>query len=477
MLSKIEEKYLDENFKDFIDDEKIWKQLNDAVNPDSDEIRRIIKKSEGKNRLEPEETAKLLQVEDEELLEEMFEAAGRIKQEVYGKRIVFFAPLYIGNKCSNNCLYCGFRRDNKSIVRKTLTMDELKDEVEVMELAGHKRSILVYGEHEDYDADFIVETIKKVYDTKNAKGEIRRVNINAAPLDIEGYRKLKEAGIGTFQIFQETYHHETYRKLHPKGDRKSNYAWRLYGLDRAMKAGIDDLGIGALFGLYDWKFEAMGLLYHTIHLEETFGGIGPHTISFPRIEPALDTPFTQNPKYRVSDKDFKKLVAIIRLSVPYTGMILTARETPEVRRQVMPVGVTQIDAGSRIGVGGYKEFASALVPEKEQFQLGDTRCLDEVIREICEFGWIPSFCTAGYRSARTGDCFMNLAKPGLVHNYCMPNAVLTFKEYLLDYASEETRKVGEKAIQNILNDFEPSKKASIEKKLHQIENGGRDIYV
>lgn len=470
MESKIEK-------KDFIDDEKIWDELNNAINPDPKEIRNILEKSENKVRLEPCETAKLLQVEDKDLLEEMFSLAKKIKEDVYGKRIVFFAPLYVGNKCQNNCLYCGFRKGNESIVRKTLTMDELREEVRIMEKAGHKRSILVYGESKDYDADFIAKTIKVVYDTKLDKGEIRRVNINAAPLDIEGYKKLCEVGIGTYQIFQETYHHETYSKVHPKGDRKGDYKWRLYGLDRAMKAGIDDVGIGALFGLYDWKFEVMGLLYHTIHLEEKFGGVGPHTISFPRIEEAIDTPFSQNPKYKVSDEDFKKLVTVIRLSVPYTGMILTARESPEVRNEVLPLGISQIDAGSRIGVGGYKEFEKGYIPEKEQFQLGDMRSLDEIIKDICKAGYIPSFCTAGYRSARTGKKFMGLAKPGLVHNFCMPNSILTFKEYLLDYASEETKKAGEKAIETHFENLPKERKKVVREKLELIEKGKRDVYV
>ncbi len=466
--------------QDFIDDEKIIRQLEEGKGAEKSEIREIFAKSKEKNRLEPEEAAKLLQIEDEDLLEEMFSLARQIKEDVYGNRIVFFAPLYIGNNCINNCLYCGFRRDNKSIVRKTLTMDELRDEVIALENSGQKRLILVYGEHPMYDADFIVETIKTTYETKTGNGEIRRVNINAAPMDVEGYRKLKDAGIGTFQIFQETYHHETYAKIHPKGDMKSDFQWRLYGLDRALEAGIDDVGIGALFGLYDWKFEVMGLLYHTIHLEETFGGVGPHTISFPRLEPALDTPFVQQTKYRVSDDDFKKLVAIIRLSVPYTGMILTARESPQVRKEVIPLGVSQIDAGSRIGIGGYAEAAKGYIPEKEQFHLGDIRSLDEVVREICSFGCIPSFCTAGYRAGRTGDHFMSLAKPGFVHNYCMPNAVLTFKEYLLDYASEETRAVGEAAIQKQLEAFEkesPARRKYVEDKLKLIEQGQRDVYV
>lgn len=466
--------------KDFINDEEIIRLLKEAENPDPVEIRDIFAKSKEKVRLEPEETAKLLQIKDPELIEEMFVLARKIKEDVYGNRIVFFAPLYIGNKCINNCLYCGFRRGNKAQVRKTLTMDELRKEVKALEDKGHKRLILVYGEHPDYDADFISKTMETVYGTKLGKGEIRRVNINAAPMTVEDYKKLHKAGIGTFQIFQETYHHETYKKLHPKGDIKSDYQWRLYGLDRAMEGGIDDVGIGALFGLYDWKFEVMGLLYHTIHLEKTFGGIGPHTISFPRLEPAIDTPFIKNTKYIVSDEDFKKLVAIVRLSVPYTGMILTAREKPEIRKEVIPLGISQIDAGSRIGIGGYEQAEKGYIPEKEQFRLGDMRSLDETIREVCSLGCIPSFCTAGYRSGRTGEHFMSIAKPGFVHKYCMPNAVLTFKEYLLDYASDETRIIGEKAIEKQLGEFEkesPKRRKFIEDKLNLIEQGHRDVYV
>ncbi|MDD2401739.1 MAG: [FeFe] hydrogenase H-cluster radical SAM maturase HydG [Clostridia bacterium] len=465
---------------DFINDEEIINHLERCKNPDPIEIREIFAKSRAKNRLEPEETAKLLQLEDPDLIEEMYALAREIKEDVYGDRIVFFAPLYVGNKCINNCLYCGFRRDNEAIVRKTLSKEELINEVEVLESKGHKRLIMVYGEHPAYDADFIADTMKTVYSVKQGRGEIRRININAAPMDVEGYKKLKEAGIGTFQIFQETYHHQTYSLLHPKGDRKSDYRWRLYGLDRAMEAGIDDLGIGALFGIYDWKFEVMGLLYHTIHLEKTFGGIGPHTISFPRLESALNTPYIDSTSYKVSNENFKKLVAVIRLSVPYTGMILTAREQPEVRDQVIPLGVSQIDAGSRVGIGGYEEAEKGYLPEKEQFQLGDMRSLDELIKKVCDLGCIPSFCTAGYRAGRTGKHFMSLAKPGFVHKFCMPNAVLTFKEYLLDYASEETRIAGEKAIARELNKFgatDPERKKSVEKKLKIIQDGKRDVYI
>ncbi|MEC9488857.1 MAG: [FeFe] hydrogenase H-cluster radical SAM maturase HydG [Halanaerobium sp.] len=465
--------------KDFIDDCEILNILEEARNPEPAEIRAIMDKSREKNRLEPEETAKLLHVEDPELLAEMFELAGELKRSVYGNRIVFFAPVYIGNKCVNNCLYCAFRRDNKAVDRKTLTEEELIRQTEILEDDGHKRLILVYGEHSDYDADFMCQTIETVYNTKKGRGEIRRVNINAAPLEVEGYKKLHEVGIGTYQIFQETYHHDTYARVHPKGDIKGDYLWRLYGLDRAMEAGIDDLGIGALFGLYDWKFEVMGLLYHTIHLEERFG-VGPHTISFPRLEPAINTPFYDQTRYKVADSDFKKLVAIIRLSVPYTGMILTARERPEVRKEVIPLGVSQIDAGSRIGVGGYSEAETGCLPEKEQFHLGDIRSLDEVIREVCELDCVPSFCTAGYRCGRTGEHFMSFARPGLVQNFCMPNALLTFKEYLLDYASKETRQAGEKLIDLNLEEMfaeNPKRKELVVEKLARIEAGQRDVYV
>lgn len=464
--------------KDFIDDAKIERQLKEAKNPDPAEIRDIMEKSREKYRLEPEETAKLLHVEDPELWEEMFELAREIKEDVYGKRIVLFAPLYVGNKCVNNCKYCAFRRDNDAVERKTLTTEELKEETKILENKGQKRLIMVYGSHPEYNADFICDTIETVYNTTTGPGEIRRTNINAAPQTVEDYKKLHDVGIGTFQIFQETYHHETYKKLHPKGDTKHDYQWRLYGLDRAMEAGIDDLGIGALFGLYDWKFEVMGLLYHSIHLEEKYN-VGPHTISFPRIEPAHNTPFCEQID-PVSDEELKRLVTVLRLSVPYTGMILTAREDPEVRKEVIPLGVSQIDAGSRIGIGGYKKAEENYMPEKEQFHLGDIRSLDKVMEDICEMGLIPSFCTAGYRCGRTGEHFMSFAKPGKVHKFCMPNAILTFKEYLLDYASKETRKLGENTINKILNEIgekDPERKELVKEKLKEVENGERDVYV
>ena len=387
---------------------------------------------------------------------------------------MLFAPLYVGNECVNDCVYCGFRISNKECHRATLSKEQLVSETKSLVETGHKRLIMVYGEHPKYDPEFIADTVQTVYDTKYKKGEIRRVNINAAPLDIEGFRTVKSVGIGTYQIFQETYHEETYKKLHPSGP-KSSFLWRLDGLDRAMKAGIDDLGIGALMGLYDWKFEVMGLLYHTIHLEQTFG-VGPHTISFPRIEPAIGTEFTEHPPYQVSDEDFKHLVATIRLSVPYTGMILTAREPIAIRNEVLSYGVSQIDAGSSIGVGDYssKDEESR---SKSQFVLGDTRSLDEVIFELAKGGYIPSFCTSCYRAGRTGEHFMEFAIPGFVKRFCTPNALLTFAEYLYDFSSQKTLNAGLELIQKELAHIEDdSMRASVAEKLTQMKEGTRDLY-
>ena len=467
------EKY-DKMDHDFIDDNKIWAQLNKWANPNKEDVRRVLNKAEKCIRLEPEETAILIQNQDSETIQEMYQLANKLKQEVYGDRIVFFAPLYISDVCANNCVYCGFRKDNKAIQRKTLTMDEIREEVKVMIEEGQKRTILVYGESPTVD---ICNTIKEVYSVKTKHGEIRRTNINCAPMTVEELKELKKVGIGTYQVFQETYHHETYRKMHPQNTVKGHYRWRLYAMDRAQEAGIDDNGIGALFGLYDWRFEVMGLLYHTIHLEETFNGVGPHTISFPRITPATGTPFTQKPEYAVSDEDFKKLVAILRLSVPYTGLICTAREPVEVRKEVIPFGVSQIDAGTRIGVGAYAQSKQAnAFPDKEQFTICDPRSLDDVVKEICDMGFIPSFCTACYRAGRTGEKFMKVAKSRFVHNFCIPNAILTFKEYLLDYATSQTKQKGEEILKAHLEKFKGEKVyKDLQDYLARIEKGERDL--
>lgn len=463
-----------EGVKSFIPTAKINELIKSQGHAPESRIREIIAKSLDKNRLEPEETAALLSVKDPELRQLILHGAKELKERIYGNRIVLFAPLYVGNECVNDCVYCGFRISNKECHRATLSKEQLVSETKSLVETGHKRLIMVYGEHPKYNPEFIADTVQTVYDTKYKKGEIRRVNINAAPLDIEGFRTVKSVGIGTYQIFQETYHEETYKKLHPSGP-KSSFLWRLDGLDRAMKAGIDDLGIGALMGLYDWKFEVMGLLYHTIHLEQTFG-VGPHTISFPRIEPAIGTEFTEHPPYQVSDEDFKHLVATIRLSVPYTGMILTAREPIAIRNEVLSYGVSQIDAGSSIGVGDYssKDEESR---SKSQFVLGDTRSLDEVIFELAKGGYIPSFCTSCYRAGRTGEHFMEFAIPGFVKRFCTPNALLTFAEYLYDFSSQKTLNAGLDLIQKELAHIEDDNmRASVTEKLALMKEGTRDLY-
>ncbi len=466
-------RYLDDG-KDFIDDGAIEGHLCRNRNPEPHQIRDILDRALSLQRLDPHETATLLNVQDEELWEEMFETAGQIKSRVYGPRIVTFAPLYCSNLCVNSCLYCAFRKENEAEERRRLTLDEIREETRAVVSVGHKRLIVVYGEHPDSDINYIADTIRTIYDTRVGSGEIRRVNINAPPQSVANYKVLKDIGIGTYQVFQETYHHETYRKVHPPGI-KAHYQWRLYALHRAQEAGVDDVAIGALFGLYDWKFEVMGLLYHTIDLEEKFGGVGPHTISFPRLEPAANTPLSLNSPYKVSDKDFKRLVAVIRLSVPYTGMIITAREPAEIRRDVINVGCTQTDASTRIGVGAYSESYEAQQAERQQFLLGDTRSLDEVTRELAQMGYLTSFCTAGYRCGRTGSYFMSIAKKGKVHQFCIPNAILTFKEYLLDYSSEETRRIGEELIEKRMDDIPENIRPVLRARIEAIENGARDL--
>lgn len=429
---------------DFIDDAYIFRLLEQKE--DAGRVREVLAKSLEKKALSLEETAALLAVKSPELLEEIYQAARKLKREVYGNRIVLFAPLYIGNHCVNDCLYCGFRRSLTSTVRRTLSDEELVQEVKSLEAEGHKRLILVYGESPAYSPEFIAHTVEVVYGTKNGHGEIRRVNINAAPLDIEGFKTVKQAGIGTYQIFQETYHKETYAQYHPANTLKGNFMWRLDGMDRAYQAGCDDMGIGALFGLYDWRFEVMGLVSHALHLQGRYG-VGPHTISFPRIQPAngLDLALP----YQTTDAQFKQLVAVLRLAVPYTGLIMTARESPAIRDEVMEFGVSQIDAGTRLEIGAYHEKESitdAQKLEKEQFQIGDNRTLDEAIGWLLSRDFIPSFCTSCYRVGRTGEHFMEYAIPGFIGRFCTPNAIMTLAEYLKDYAGERTRKEGEALI-------------------------------
>ncbi len=457
---------------DFIKDEHLHGLLERRV--EAAEVRDVIAKSMAKQALTPAETAVLLAAEQPEMREEIFAAARQLKRDVYGNRIVIFAPLYVGNECDNDCLYCAFRRSNKQAVRRTLDEEEIRGQVLALENKGHKRLILVFGDHAYYDAEFIAECVHHVYGTASRSGEIRRVSINAPPMDHRGYEIIKEAKIAVYQIFQETYHHETYHRVHPPHTRKGDYLWRLDGVARAMEAECDDVGIGALFGLYDWRFEVLALVSHALHLQKHYN-VGPHTVSFPRLRPASGVKLEE--KHLVSDEDFKRLVAILRLSVPYTGMILTAREPPEVRREVLAFGVSQIDAGSRIELGGYTEGGDAQVMEREQFHLGDIRPLDEVLRELLIDGYIPSFCTACYRLERTGEHFMEFSIPGFIQNFCTPNALTTLLEYLLDFASPHTVAVGEATIRRELDKLpENERKRQLLERLERIRHGGqRDL--
>jgi len=458
---------------DFIDDERLEGLLKSRA--DRAQVREIIAKSLSKTALDVEETAQLLAADDPQLVEEIFEAARQLKRSVYGNRIVLFAPLYVGNQCVNDCLYCGFRRSNPEACRRTLKAEELKAEVQTLESRGHKRLILVFGEHPLYRPENIAEAVRTVYETRIGRGEIRRVNINAAPFDIDGFRTIKASGIGTYQIFQETYHHETYARMHPRRTPKANYLYRLDALGRAMEAGCDDVGIGALLGLADWRFEVLGLVSHALHLQDRYG-VGPHTISFPRLRPASGVSLETD--HRVSDDQFKRAVAVLRLAVPYTGLILTARERPELRREVMAFGVSQIDAGSRIELGGYAEGAQSQRLNREQFELGDTRPLDEVMRELMLDGYVPSFCTACYRLGRTGEHFMEFAIPGFIKRFCTPNALSTLMEYLVDYASAQTREAGEKLIaEELAGMAESPLKANLVERLERIRTTAeRDLY-
>ena len=467
------EKKLSSTAKDFINDAHLHKLINETKT-DKEAIRDILAKSLDKQSLTPEE-ASLLLAADKDSTEEIFETARQLKKKVYGNRIVLFAPLYIGNKCINDCAYCAFRISNDKSIRQTLSQNDIIQQVKKLENSGHKRLILVFGEHPSYNAEFIAECVKNIYNVKTGKGEIRRVNINAAPLDIEGYKTVKQAGIGTYQIFMETYHHETYARYHPIKTQKGDYLYRLDGLSRAFEGGCDDVGIGALFGLYDWRFEVLGLISHSLFLQENYG-VGPHTISFPRIQPASGVDIDK--QWMVSDYDFKKLVAILRLAVPYTGLILTARENPVLRREVMSFGVSQIDAGSRIELGGYTEFSKEQIKEREQFMLGDIRSLDDVMRELIEDDFVPSFCTSCYRLGRTGEHFMEFAIPGFIKQFCQPNALTTLMEYLVDYASDETKKAGMKLIDSELNKMEDGKiKEQVKERLQKIQQtDARDLY-
>lgn len=461
--------------EEFIADEEIqatlaWAQENKS---NRELIDSILDKAETFKGLTHREAAVLLDCDIPECNERIFGLAKKIKEHIYGNRIVLFAPLYLSNHCINGCVYCPYHAKNKTIVRKKLTQEQIRQEVIALQDMGHKRLLLEAGEHPRHNPiEYILDSIKTIYSIKHKNGEIRRVNINIAATTVENYRKLHEAGIGTYQLFQETYNKPNYEMLHPKGP-KSNYAYHTEAMDRAMEAGIDDVGLGVLFGLTLYRYDFVGLLMHGEHLEATWG-VGPHTISVPRICPADDVdPGTFS--NAVPDEIFLKIVALIRIAVPYTGMIVSTRESPRVRAKCLEFGVSQISGGSRTSVGGY-----VVEEEKEdnsaQFETSDRRTLDEVVHWLLEDGYLPSFCTACYRAGRTGDRFMELAKTGEIATYCQANAVMTLKEYMEDYASDATKTAGETVIKAELPKIPHEKiRQASEKRLVRIEEGERDF--
>jgi 2-iminoacetate synthase len=456
-----------------VDEAEIGRVLETSRDRAAAHVREILAKGSELQGLDLEDVAVLAGVSDPELLNELFDAARQAKQAIYGNRLVLFAPLYISNLCANECTYCAFRACNQQVKRRALSQEEIRAETLALVRQGHKRVLVVAGEsypHEGFS--YVLKSIATVYAAREGSDEIRRVNANVAPLSVEEFRELKAAGIGTYQLFQETYHRETYARVHLAG-RKRNYDWRVNGMDRAMEAGIDDVGVGVLLGLYDWRFEVLALMQHARHLEAEFG-VGPHTISVPRLEPAEGSEVASRPPFAVSDEDFRKIVAILRLAVPYTGIIMSTRETPEIRRATFALGVSQISAGSRTNPGGYTEEQAE---SGEQFSLGDHRPLDEVVRDIAGLGYIPSFCTACYRLGRTGRDFMDLAKPGEIKNHCDPNALSTFQEYLCDHASPETRAVGERRIAEAMKGMDDGRRQLAEKMVKRVGLGERDVFV
>ena len=459
--------------QNFIDRDKLYGLLENNV-PTESELNDILNKARKLKGLSLEDVAKLLCVEDEASIAKILDTAHYCKEEIYGKRLVLFAPIYTGNACVNNCVYCGFRRDNKSLRRKVLTMDEIEQETLQLLRMGHKRALLICGESPRNDADYMVEAIRRCYAAKDEKGStIRRINVELAPMSVEDFAKLKAERIGTYVCFQETYDPVEYAKFHPAGTPKGDYLYRLTCMDRAQEGGINDVGLGVLFGLVDYRFEILAIMEHARHLEEDYG-CGPHTVSFPRIEPAEGTPFSlpENIPHPVNDKDFMKIIAIIRIAMPYTGIIISTRERPEMRDQLVKYGVSQISAASETNPGGYEENNTGA-----QCTLGDHRSLDEVISMMIDGGYIPSFCTGCYRKGRVGADFMDLAKPGLIKEYCKPNAMFTFREYLEDYASPATKEKGLRLLKELTNTFGKEElKKRVEGNLCKIGDGERDLY-
>ena len=454
-----------------IDEQAIQDALDLHPDPGPGQVQEILARAREMKGLPAADVAALMQVQDPEVLDELHHAARAVKEDIYGNRIVIFAPLYVSNLCGNECTYCAFRASNRELPRRALSYDEIAQETLALIRTGQKRVLLVAGESYPREGlDYILKAVRTVYDTKEGKGEVRRINVNIAPLSVDDFRRLKEAQIGTYQLFQESYHRPTYEQVHLAG-RKRDFDWRVQCMDRAMEAGIDDVGVGVLFGLADWRFEILALMQHAQHLDRSFG-CGPHTISIPRIEPAEGSELSEHPPHAVNDRDFKKLIAILRLAVPYTGMILSTRERPEVRRDCLELGISQISAGSRTNPGGYGEEDE----HAAQFSLGDHRSLDEVVRDLAEHGFIPSFCTGCYRLGRTGADFMDLAKPGEIKAHCQPNAVATFLEYLSDYGSPETRRIGLEVVARTLAGMDPRIRDTTRRMMDRIQGGERDVF-
>ncbi|HAH22780.1 MAG TPA: [FeFe] hydrogenase H-cluster radical SAM maturase HydG, partial [Prolixibacteraceae bacterium] len=435
----------------FINEEEIFRILEQNIKPDPAKVRDVLSKAKEMKGLDLEDVAVLTNISDSMQLFELFETANHIKEKIYGKRLVIFAPLYISNFCSNECSYCAFRAKNDLMVRRSLSQKEIIQQTETLIKQGHKRVLLVASDlNPTQDFQYVLDSIASTYQAKVGNGEIRRVNVNIAPLEIEEFKLLRETKIGTYQLFQETYHRATYKEVHLDG-KKKDYQFRVTALHRAMEAGIQNVGTGVLFGLYNFRFELLALMQHIRELETVFG-IGPHTISVPRIEPTVGANFPANPPHAVSDLNYRKIIAILRLAVPYTGIIMSTRETAHMRRETFALGVSQISAGSHTAP---ERIAREVKAEHGiECSLGDNRSLDEVVRDVAEMGYLPSFCNSCHRLGRTGHDFMDMAKPGDIKTHCNPNAISTFMEYLMDYASYETRLIGEDLIEDVIDSME-----------------------
>jgi len=464
----------------YINEEKINNLLVDAAKFDSRRLDIVLAKAKSLQRLTLEESAFLLSVESPEYVRKIFETASFVKDTIYGRRVVLFAPIYISNLCKNNCSYCAFKSDNRLIKRRALGAAEIKTQTEWLLSRGHKRILMVCGEAAPAgksNVAYYAEAVKAIYAAGVGKNKIKRVNVNCAPLSVDDFKRLKSSGIGTYQIFQESYHHQTYLRMHPSGP-KSDPDNRIGAVDRAFKAGIDDIGIGVLYGLFDWRFETLGLLSHIEHMEES-SGVGPHTISVPRIEPAEGVEMSSNPPYKLTDEDFKKVVAVLRLSVPYTGIIMSTRESAQMRDSLLSLGVSQISAESNTSPGGYSAEKSGMTAEKagSQFSLGDHRSLDQIVGALIAHDYIPSFCAACYRMERTGETFMQLAKPGTIKGKCSMNALITLKEYLDDFASGPVRMSGYKMIARYFKQLDPLEQERLKLFFAHVDSGVRDEYV